>query len=101
MMPKPNFKRYLPRTPNKKEFAMQSEERTILQRVVENFAMRGITTDEQVSVICISNGKTSTIEKIGDDGRTVMLDEYVVNEKRIRAGYSGRSQTVYLSLMSG
>lgn len=80
---------------------MQSEERTILQRVVENYAIRGITTDEQVSVVCISNGKTSTIEKIGDDGRTLMLDEYIVNQKTIRAGYSSRSQTVYLSLMSG
>lgn len=80
---------------------MQSEERTILQRVVENFAIRGITTDEQVSVVCVPNGKTSTIEKNGDDGRTVMLDEYVVNQKKIRAGYSSRSQTVYLSLISG
>ena len=80
---------------------MQSEERNTLQRVVENFANHGIVTDEQVTVVCIPNGKTSTIEKVGDDGRTVMLDEYVVNQKTIRAGYSSRSQTVYLSLMSG
>lgn len=80
---------------------MQSEEKTILQRVVENFARHGIITDEQVAIVCIPNGKSSTIEKIGDDGRTVMLDEYVVNQKTIRAGYSSRSQTVYLSLMSG
>lgn len=80
---------------------MQSEERNILQRVVENFANHGTTTDEKVSVVCIANGKTSTIEKIGDDGRTVMLDEYIVNQKTIRAGYSSRSHTVYLSLMSG
>jgi hypothetical protein len=80
---------------------MQSEERTILLRVVENFARHGITTDEQVAVVCISNGKSSAIEKIGGEGRTVMLDEYVVNEKRIWAGYSSRSHTVYLSLTSG
>lgn len=80
---------------------MQSEERIILQRVVENFTKYGITTDEQVAVVCIPNGKSSTIEKIGDDGRTVMLNEYIANEKQIRAGYSSRSQTVYLSLMSG
>jgi hypothetical protein len=80
---------------------MQSVERTILQRVVENFARLGTATDEQVNVVCIPNGKTSTIEKIGEDGRTVMLDEYTVNQKLIRAGYSSRSNTVYLSLMSG
>lgn len=80
---------------------MQSEERKTLQRVVENFANLGIVADEQVTVVCVPNGKTSTIEKIGDDGRTVMLDEYIVNQKTIRAGYSSRSHTVYLSLMSG
>lgn len=76
---------------------MQSEEKTILQRVVENYARTGITTDEQVTVICIPHGKTSTIE----NDRSVMLNEYRVNEKLIRAGYSSRSNTVYLSLMSG
>ncbi len=80
---------------------MQSVEKTILQRVVENFAMLGITTDEQVNVVCVPNGKTSAIENIGGDGRTVMLDEYTVNQKLIRAGYSSRSNTVYLSLISG
>lgn len=80
---------------------MQSEERNTLQRVVENFANHGIVIDEQVTVVCIPNGKTSTIEKVGDDGRTVMLNEYIVNKKTIRAGYSSRSHTVYLSLMSG
>ena len=80
---------------------IQSEERNTLQRVVENFANHGSITDEQVTVVCIPNGKTSTIEKVGDDGRTVMLDEYIVNQKTIRAGYSSRSHTVYLSLMSG
>lgn len=80
---------------------MQSEEKTILQRVVENFANNGTTTDEQVTIVCVPNGKTSAIEKIGGEGRTVMLDEYAVNQKLIRAGYSSRSNTVYLSLISG
>ena len=80
---------------------MQSEEKTILQRVVENFAHTGNTSDEQVTVTCLPNGKSSTIEKIGGADRSVMLNEYRVNEKLIRAGYSSRSNTVYLSLMSG
>jgi hypothetical protein len=30
-----------------------------------------------------------------------MLDEYRINNKVVRAGYSSRSGTVYLSLISG
>lgn len=75
---------------------MQSEEKAILKRVVENYVQTGNATDEEVTVVCIPNGKSSTIE----NERTVMLEEYRVNEKLIRAGYSSRSKTVYLSLMS-
>ncbi len=73
---------------------MQSEEKTILQRVVENFALTGNASDEQVTVVSLPNGKSSTIE----NDRSVMLKEYKVNEKLIWAGYSSRSNTVYLSL---
>lgn len=75
---------------------MQSEEKAILKRVVENYVQTGNAADEEVTVVCIPNGKSSTIE----NERTVMLEEYRVNEKLIRAGYSSRSKTVYLSLMS-
>ncbi|MFN8398670.1 MAG: hypothetical protein U0X74_01550 [Anaerolineales bacterium] len=73
---------------------MQSEEKTILQRVVENFARTGNASDEQVTVVSLPNGKSSTIE----NERSVMLKEYRVNEKLIWAGYSSRSNTVYLSV---
>jgi hypothetical protein len=75
---------------------MQSEEKNILQRVVENFALTGNASDDQVTVVSLPNGKSSTIE----NDRSVMLKEYKVNEKSIWAGYSSRSNTVYLSLMS-
>jgi hypothetical protein len=84
-----------------KEKIMQSEEKTILQRVVENYARTGNTNDEQVTVVCLPDGKTSTIEKIGDVDRSIMLKEYKVKEKLIWAGYSSRSKTVYLSPVSG
>ena len=73
---------------------MQSEEKTILQRVVENFALNGVANDEQVTVVNLPKGKSVTIE----NDRSVMLEEYKVNEKSIWAGYSSRSNTVYLSL---
>lgn len=77
-----------------KENIMQSEEKIILQRVVENFAFTGNASDEQVTVVNLPKGKSSTIE----NDRSVMLKEYKVNEKSIWAGYSSRSNTVYLSL---
>ncbi|MBK7451844.1 MAG: hypothetical protein IPP55_15750 [Anaerolineales bacterium] len=76
---------------------MQSEEKTILQRVVENFALTGNASDEQVTVVNLPKGKSSIVE----NDRSVMLKEYKFNEKLIWAGYSSRSNTVYLSVMSG
>jgi hypothetical protein len=73
---------------------MQSEEKNILQRVVENFVLTGNASDEQVTVVHLPKGKSSTIE----NDRSVMLKEYKFNEKLIWAGYSSRSNTVYLSL---
>ncbi len=79
---------------------MQSEEKTILQRVVENFASTGNANDPQVTVVCLPGRKTSAIERIDGSDRSIMLKEYKVNEKAIWAGYSSRSNTVYLSLMN-
>lgn len=76
---------------------MESVEKTILLRVVENFARTGNATDDQVSVVTVPKWKSSTIEKVGNDDRTLMLDEYIVDGKTFRAAYSSRSNTVYIS----
>ena len=78
---------------------MQSEEKIILQRVVENFIRTGNASDEHVKVTNLPKGKTSYVEQFGLDGRSVMLKEYRVDGKVVYAGYSSRSETVYLSLM--
>ena len=78
---------------------MQSEEKVILQRVVENFIRTGNASDEQVKVTSLPKGKTSYVEQSSGDGRSIMLDEYRINGKTIWAGYSGRSGMVYLSLV--
>lgn len=77
---------------------MQSEEKIILQRVVENFIRTGNASDEKVKVTNLPKGKTSYVEQIGVDGRSVMLKEYRVDGTIVYAGYSSRSETVYLSL---
>jgi hypothetical protein len=79
---------------------MPSEEKQILLRVVENYARTGNASDEQVKVTNLPEDKTSFVEQTGVDGRSIMLDEYHFDGKVIWAGYSSRSQTVYLSAKS-
>lgn len=75
---------------------IQNEKQTIL-RVVDHFAKTGIAADEQVKVICLPDNKTSFVESVENDSRSVMLDEYRLESRTIWAGFSSRSQTVYLS----
>ena len=76
---------------------MLTEERQTIQRVVENFVRTGKTSDEQVKVTSLPKNKTSFVENIGEDGRSILLDEYRVDNKVIWAAYSTRTGTVYLS----
>jgi hypothetical protein len=77
---------------------MLSEEKKIILRVVERYVRTGSTDDELIKVTCLPEHKTSTVEQIGDQGRSILLDEYRVDGKAIWAGYSVRSGVVFLSL---
>lgn len=76
---------------------MPSEEKIIILRVIENYVRTGGMTDVRVKVMSLPQGKTSYVEQNGVDGRSIMLDEYSVDGTVIWAGYSSRSETVYLS----
>ena len=76
---------------------MSIEEKAIIRRVVDNYARTGAAADAQVKVTCLPDNKTSTIEDAGADGRILLLTEYESEGKVIWAGFSARSQTVYLS----
>ncbi|MEW5829121.1 MAG: hypothetical protein AB1846_09555 [Chloroflexota bacterium] len=76
---------------------MISEDRQIILRVVEQYARTGIAGDEQVKVTCLPDNKTSYVEHIAEEGRSIMLDEFRLDGKVIWAGYSRRSGIVYLS----
>lgn len=78
---------------------MLSEDKKIILRVIERYIRTGSVEDEQVKVTCLPENKTSAIEYIGADSRSVMLDEYKVDGKFIWAGYSGKSGMVFLSLV--
>jgi hypothetical protein len=76
---------------------MLSEDKRIIIRVVERYVRTGNIEDEQVKVTCLSENKTSAIERVGDDSRSIMLDEYKVDGTSIWAGYSGKSGMVFIS----
>lgn len=79
---------------------MYSDETQMIQRVVENFLRTGNASDAQVNVTSLPGNKTSYVEYVEQDSRSIFLDEYKVNGKTVWAGYSTRSQTVYLSLQT-
>jgi hypothetical protein len=76
---------------------MSMQEKQIILRVLEHYILTGNASDDQVKVTCLPGNKTSCVEKIGEDGRILMLDEYKLDGKVIWASYSSRSETVYLS----
>jgi len=73
------------------------DEKETLLRIMERFLLTGSTIDDEVKVTCLPKNKTSFVEYIGEDGRSIYLDEYHVEGKVIWAGFSSRTQTVYLS----
>ncbi len=76
---------------------MFSDQKTIILRVVDHFVRTGEAADAEVTVTCLPDNKTSFVEQSADGGRSIMLDEYRLDGHVIWAGYSPRSQTVYLS----
>jgi hypothetical protein len=75
------------------------DEKQIVLKVVEGYVRIGSTKDGDVKVICLQNNKTSCVEPIDGERRSVMPDEFNVDGKVIWAGYSTRSKTVYVSLI--
>lgn len=80
---------------------MITNEKQVVVRVVERFVQSGTTSDDEVSVVCLPANKTMYVETIGGDGRVVSLEEYRLGERVVWAGFSTRSQTVYLSAVGG
>jgi hypothetical protein len=67
-------------------------------KIVEQYC-RKIDSDYQgIKVTRVADRKTVFVEQIGESGRAVMLSEYKVDGATCWAGYSTRSQTVYISM---
>lgn len=78
---------------------MISNEKEVIERVVERFIRTGELVDEQVHVTRLPDYKTSYVEQINGEGRSVMLDEYHFDSHTVWAGFSSNSDTVFLSVV--
>ena len=69
-----------------------------LSTIVEQYCRKIDSTFEDIKVMRVPNWKTVFVEQSGESGRVVMMNEYKVDGAKCWAGYSSRSQTVYISL---
>ncbi len=65
--------------------------------IVEQYCRDSTAENQGIKVTQIAKQKTVFVEQSGDGGRIVMLTEYKVDGATFWAGYSSRSQTVYIS----
>jgi len=68
-----------------------------MTKIVERFSRKSAPVEDQIKVIRVPDYKTVYIEQIGDVGRSIVLSEYMVDGKSYWAGYSSRSETVFVS----
>ena len=68
--------------------------------IVEQYCRKTDLEDDDINVTRVADQKTVFVEQIGDSGRAIMMSEYKVDGTAYRAGYSSRSQTVYISLVA-
>ena len=73
---------------------------TDMLRIVERFSRNPDGMEEQLKVVRVPDSKTVYIETIGEMGRSIFFNEYTVDGKTYWAGYSSRSNTVFVSQTS-
>ena len=69
-------------------------------KIVEQFSRKSEPEEGQVKVTRVPDYKTVYVEQIGGIGRSIILSEYKVDGKTYWAGYSLRSETVFVSQAS-
>jgi len=71
---------------------------TQMLKIIEGYVGKGDTEFGEIKVIRVPDYKTVFVEQNGGMGRAIILTEYKVEGKTYWAGYSSRSETVYVSL---
>lgn len=65
--------------------------------IVEQYTRQTTPEIGEIKVIRLPDRKTVFVEQSGDSGRSIILTEYKIDGKFYWAGYSPRSQIVYVS----
>jgi hypothetical protein len=65
--------------------------------IVQRFSRNGESEPEKMKVIQVADSKTMHVETIGEIGRSILFNEYIVDGNTYWAGYSSRSDTVFVS----
>ena len=68
-----------------------------LTQIIEKFSRKSEPVEGEVKVIRVPDYKTVYVEQIGEVGRAITLNEFKVDGKIYWAGYSSRSDTVFVS----
>jgi len=68
--------------------------------IVEHYCRKVDLEDNDIKVTRVADKKSVFVEQLGDSGRAIMMSEYKVDGATYCAGYSSRSQTVYISLVA-
>ena len=69
-------------------------------KIVEHFSRKSEGEEGQIKVTQVADAKTMYVETIDDSGRSIIFNEYKVDGKTYWAGYSSRSDTVFVSQTS-
>jgi hypothetical protein len=68
-----------------------------LLKIVEQYSRKSEAGYGEIKVRRIPDRKTVYVEQVDDVGRAIMMDKYQVDGATYWAGYSSRSETVYIS----
>jgi hypothetical protein len=66
-------------------------------KIVEEYSRKTERAAGSIKVTRVPNSITVYVETIGENGRSIFFDEYKVDGKTYWAGYSSRSDTVFVS----
>ena len=69
-----------------------------LLKIVEQYSRKSETGYGTIKVTRIPDHKTVFVEQIDGVGRSILMNKYEVDGATYWAGYSTRSETVYISL---
>jgi hypothetical protein len=68
-----------------------------MMKIVERYSRQSELADGEIKITRLPDWKSVYVEYTDEIGRAIMMTEYKVDGKNYRAGYSSRSQTVYVS----